>query len=58
MVPSSGRLKSEVLKYAWPFLGLRLICNDPALKQLFAKMGVRTRSQLVRIVLEQYKDRL
>jgi len=28
------------------------------LQQLFSKTGVRTRSQLVRIVLEQYKDRL
>jgi DNA-binding NarL/FixJ family response regulator len=29
-----------------------------ALQQLFEKTGVRTRSQLVRIVLEQYKDQL
>jgi two-component system, NarL family, nitrate/nitrite response regulator NarL len=28
------------------------------MQQLFSKTGVRTRSQLVRIVLEQYKDRL
>lgn len=28
------------------------------MQRLFSKMGVRTRSQLVRIVLEQYKDRL
>jgi two-component system nitrate/nitrite response regulator NarL len=28
------------------------------LQQLFAKTGVRTRSQLVRITLEQYKDEL
>lgn len=28
------------------------------LQQLFAKTGVRTRSQLVRIVLEQYRDQL
>jgi two-component system, NarL family, nitrate/nitrite response regulator NarL len=28
------------------------------LQQLFSKTGVRTRSQLVRIVLEQYKDRI
>jgi two-component system, NarL family, nitrate/nitrite response regulator NarL len=29
-----------------------------SLQQLFAKMGVRTRSQLVRIALEQYRDQL
>jgi two-component system, NarL family, nitrate/nitrite response regulator NarL len=29
-----------------------------ALQQLFAKTGVRTRSQLVRVVLEKYKDLL
>jgi two-component system, NarL family, nitrate/nitrite response regulator NarL len=29
-----------------------------ALQQLFSKTGVRTRSQLVRIVLEQYRDQI
>jgi two-component system, NarL family, nitrate/nitrite response regulator NarL len=29
-----------------------------SLQQLFAKMGVRTRSQLVRVALEQYRDQL
>lgn len=29
-----------------------------ALQQLFDKTGVRTRSQLVRVALEQYKDQL
>jgi two-component system, NarL family, nitrate/nitrite response regulator NarL len=29
-----------------------------AMQQLFSKTGVRTRSQLVRIVLEQHKDQL
>ena len=29
-----------------------------SLQQLFAKTGVRTRSQLVRIALEQYRDQL
>lgn len=29
-----------------------------SLQQLFAKTGVRTRSQLVRVVLEQYRDQL
>jgi DNA-binding NarL/FixJ family response regulator len=28
------------------------------LQQLFSKTGVRTRSQLVRIVLEQYRDQI
>jgi two-component system, NarL family, nitrate/nitrite response regulator NarL len=28
------------------------------LQQLFEKTGVRTRSQLVRVALEQYKDQL
>jgi two-component system nitrate/nitrite response regulator NarL len=29
-----------------------------SLQQLFAKTGVRTRSQLVRVALEQYRDQL
>ncbi len=29
-----------------------------ALQQLYSKTGVRTRSQLVRIVLEQHRDQL
>lgn len=29
-----------------------------SLQQLFSKTGVRTRSQLVRIVLEQHRDQL
>jgi len=29
-----------------------------ALQQLFSKTGVRTRSQLVRIVLEQHRDQI
>jgi two-component system, NarL family, nitrate/nitrite response regulator NarL len=29
-----------------------------SLQQLFEKTGVRTRSQLVRIALEQYRDQL
>jgi len=40
----------------------RLLISESAVKaclqQLFAKTGVRTRSQLVRIVLEQYRDQL
>jgi DNA-binding NarL/FixJ family response regulator len=39
-------------------LGVSESSVKATLQQLFAKTGVRTRSQLVRIVLEQYKDRL
>lgn len=43
-------------------IGDRLQISESAVKaclqQLFAKTGVRTRSQLVRIVLEQYRDQL
>jgi len=30
----------------------------PSLRQLFGKLGVRTRAQLVKVALEQYKDQL
>ena len=40
----------------------RLDCSESAVKgilqQLFHKIGVRTRSQLVRIALEDYRDQL
>jgi two-component system, NarL family, nitrate/nitrite response regulator NarL len=40
----------------------RLKISEPAVKaslqQLFAKTGVRTRSQLVRVALEQYRDQV
>jgi|SRR5579863_454550 two-component system, NarL family, nitrate/nitrite response regulator NarL len=43
-------------------IGDRLQISESAVKaclqQLFAKTGVRTRSQLVRIVLEQYRDQI
>lgn len=39
-------------------LGVSESSVKATLQQLFAKTGVRTRSQLVRIVLEQYKDEL
>jgi two-component system, NarL family, nitrate/nitrite response regulator NarL len=43
-------------------IGDRLQLSERAVKacvqQLFAKTGVRTRSQVVRIVLEKYRDRL
>jgi two-component system nitrate/nitrite response regulator NarL len=54
---------------SWVFQGLlnkeiadRMGLSESAIKatlqQLFAKTGVRTRSQLVRIALEQYRDQL
>lgn len=54
---------------SWVFQGLlnkeiadRIGVSESAIKatlqQLFAKTGVRTRSQLVRIALEQYRDQL
>jgi DNA-binding CsgD family transcriptional regulator len=43
-------------------IGDRLRISESAVKaclqQLFAKTGVRTRSQLVRIALEQYRDQI
>ena len=43
-------------------IGDRLQISESAVKaslqQLFAKTGVRTRSQLVRIALEQYRDQI
>lgn len=39
-------------------LGISETSVKAALQQLFAKTGVRTRSQLVRVVLEKYKDLL
>ena len=43
-------------------IGARLQCSESAVKgilqQLFHKTGVRTRSQLVRIALEEYRDQL
>jgi two-component system, NarL family, nitrate/nitrite response regulator NarL len=43
-------------------IGLRLDISEGAVKaslrQLFDKLGVRTRAQLVKVALEQYKDQL
>jgi DNA-binding NarL/FixJ family response regulator len=39
-------------------LGVSESSIKATLQQLFAKTGVRTRSQLVRIVLEQYRDQI
>lgn len=66
-VPQFTHRERQVLSYV--FQGLlnkeiadRLGVSESAVKatlqQLFAKTGVRTRSQLVRIALEQYRDQL
>ena len=39
-------------------LGISESSVKAALQQLFAKTGVRTRSQLVRVALETYEDQL
>jgi two-component system nitrate/nitrite response regulator NarL len=43
-------------------IGLRLEISEGAVKaslrQLFAKLGVRTRAQVVKVALEQYRDQL
>ncbi len=43
-------------------IGVRLTCSEgavkSALRQMFEKLGVRTRAQLVKIALEQYRDQL
>jgi len=39
-------------------IGVSTSSVKATIQQLFSKTGVRTRSQLVRIVLEQYKDQL
>lgn len=43
-------------------IGVRLSVSESSVKgtlqQLFSKTGVRTRSQLVRVVLEQYRDQI
>jgi two-component system nitrate/nitrite response regulator NarL len=69
-LPSRARLterERRVLSYIFEGLankqiGDRLQISESAVKaslqQLFAKTGVRTRSQLVRIALEQYRDQL
>ncbi|MBL9081411.1 MAG: ribbon-helix-helix protein, CopG family, partial [Planctomycetales bacterium] len=39
-------------------LGISESAAKASLQQLFAKTGVRTRSQLVRVALEQHRDLL
>ena len=57
----------QVLSFVFEGLGNKQIADrleisetavKASLQQLFAKTGVRTRSQLVRIALEQYRDQL
>jgi two-component system, NarL family, nitrate/nitrite response regulator NarL len=73
-VPPSDRHRSKLTErerkvLSFVFEGLankqiadRLNVSETAIKaslqQLFAKTGVRTRSQLVRVALEQYRDQL
>lgn len=49
-----GLANKEIAEY----VGVSQSSVKATLQQLFSKTGVRTRSQLVRIVLEQYKDQL
>ena len=39
-------------------LGISESGAKSSLRQLFDKLGVRTRAQLVRVALEQYRDQL
>jgi two-component system nitrate/nitrite response regulator NarL len=73
-VPSADQSRSRLTQrerqvLSFVFEGLankqiadRLQVSEAAIKaslqQLFAKTGVRTRSQLVRVALEQYRDQL
>jgi two-component system, NarL family, nitrate/nitrite response regulator NarL len=59
--------ESQVLSFVFEGLGNKQIAErleiseaavKASLQQLFAKTGVRTRSQLVRVALEQYRDQL
>ncbi len=64
-VPRFTQREREVLSYVFEGLANKEIAGrigisessvKATLQQLFGKTGVRTRSQLVRIALEQYKD--
>jgi DNA-binding NarL/FixJ family response regulator len=66
-VPSFTDREQQVLSAVFEGLankeiGLRLGISESSVKatlqQLFSKTGVRTRSQLVRVVLEQYRDQV
>jgi two-component system, NarL family, nitrate/nitrite response regulator NarL len=70
--PSSGKRRftereQQVLSFVFEGLSNKEIASrigvsessvKSTLQQLFSKTGVRTRSQLVRIVLEQYRDQI
>jgi two-component system nitrate/nitrite response regulator NarL len=73
-VPTSDRCRAKltererrVLSFVFEGLANKQIADrlnvsetsiKASLQQLFAKTGVRTRSQLVRVALEQYRDQL
>jgi len=73
-VPDTGQHRSKLTErerqilssvfegLAYKQIADRLQISETAVKaslqQLFAKTGVRTRSQLVRVALEQYRDQL
>lgn len=73
-VPTSGRCRSKltererkVISFVFEGLANKQIADQlqisetavkASLQQLFTKTGVRTRSQLVRVALEQYRDQL
>jgi len=66
-VPSFTEREQQVLSAVFEGLankeiGVRLGVSESSVKatlqQLFSKTGVRTRSQLVRVVLEQYRDQV
>jgi two-component system nitrate/nitrite response regulator NarL len=59
--------EKEILRFIFQGLtnkeiGVRLSSSEGAIKsalrQMFEKLGVRTRAQLVKIALEQYRDQL
>jgi two-component system nitrate/nitrite response regulator NarL len=65
--PKLTQRERQVLSYVFEGLANKQIAEKvgvsessvkATLQQLFSKTGVHTRSQLVRIVLEQYKDQI
>jgi two-component system nitrate/nitrite response regulator NarL len=65
--PKFTERERQVLSYVFEGLANKQIADrleisetavKASLQQLFAKTGVRTRSQLVRVTLEQYRDQL
>ena len=65
--PKLSERETQVLSFVFDGLANKQIADQlqisetavkATLQQLFAKTGVRTRSQLVRVALEQYRDQL